>query len=361
MKRGKVRVAVIGCGAQGRNHLTAYGRDPDVDVAAVCDIDPSRLEQTASEFGVEKRFERYLDLLEDDRYDLVSVCTMPVSHEEVVMAAFASGANVLCEKPTAMNAAEARAMMRVAARAGKFLTVGFNMRFMPNARFLERFVAEGRLGHPVYTRAWTFATDIPWWGKHYVKAISGGGVLASTAVHILDLALWVAGNPRPVSASASMTRVFPKKRRETAPSDEAAASFDVEDVFSGHVRFADGSWMTLEGGWAWDRPDYSYSFEMAGDVATVQFEPLRVMAEQVGAPIEITPAIENTGSWIDGWLRSIEEEIADVVAAVREGREPLVRAEEALTVQALVDALYRSAETGREALVDLPDDGSEPA
>jgi predicted dehydrogenase len=72
------------------------------------------------------------------------------------------------------------------------------MRFMPNAQCLQRFVAEGHLGHPICARAWTFATDVPWWGEHYVKCISGGGVLASTAVHILDLALWVAGQPRPV-------------------------------------------------------------------------------------------------------------------------------------------------------------------
>ena len=140
-------------------------------------------------------------------------------------------------------------MVAAARRANRFLTVGFNMRFLPAAGALRGFVGEGKLGKPLYTRAWALATDIPWWGKHYVKAVSGGGVLASTAVHVLDLALWVAGSPEPVSVSASMTRVFPRKRATTAPSSEAAASYDVEDLLSGHLRFADGSWMTLEAGW----------------------------------------------------------------------------------------------------------------
>jgi predicted dehydrogenase len=354
MSSAKVRVAVIGCGAQGRNHLQAYRKDPGVEVVAICDTDADRLRAAAAEYEVPRSYADYRQLLEGDRYDLVSICTMPVSHCEMVTAAFATGANVLCEKPTAMNAREAAEMAAAARRADRFLTLGFNMRFMPNAQFLKRFVEEGNLGRPVYTRAWTFATDIPWWGKHYVKGISGGGVLASTAVHILDLALWVAGSPRPVSASASMTRVFPRKRGGTAPSPEAAASFDVEDTVSGHIRFADGSWMTLEGGWSWDQPEYSYSFELAGDAAAVRFAPLRVVAESDGVPTDITPEGFAQQTGMEGWKESIDAEVADVVAAVREGRPPLVRVEQALTVQAVIDALYRSAELRQEVAVDLP-------
>jgi predicted dehydrogenase len=349
-----VRVAVIGCGAQGRNHLLAYRKDPAVEVVAVCDTDPARLREVATEFAVPHHYGDYRQLLDGASYDLVSICTMPVSHHEMVLAAFYAGANVLCEKPMAMNSDEATEMFGAAWQADRILTLGFNMRFMPNAQYLKRFVEGGGLGTPIYTHAWTFATDIPWWGKHYIKRISGGGVLASTAVHVLDLALWVGGNPRPVTASASMSRDFPRKRGESAPSREAAASFDVEDTFSGHIRFEDGSWMTLEGGWSWDRTDYSYSFEMAGDAAAVQFAPLRVVAERDGNPVDATPDRADNANGLDGWQQSVEAEIADVVAAVREGRQPLVRAEEALIVQAFVDALYRSAELRQEVPVVLP-------
>ncbi|MBA2247786.1 MAG: Gfo/Idh/MocA family oxidoreductase [Chloroflexia bacterium] len=350
-----VRAAVIGCGAQGRNHLQAYAKHPDVEIVAICDTDPKRLAQTALDFSVPATFPDYRWLLDAVPCDLISICTMPVSHAEMAIAALQRGANVLCEKPLAMNLDEALAMTAAAKQAERFLTVGFNMRHLPAAQTLRKMVADGEIGLPVSCRAWTLATDIPWWGKHYVKRISGGGVLASTAVHILDLALWVAGNPQPVTASASMDRVFPRKRASTAPTPEALAEFDVEDTFSGHIRFADGGWMDLSGGWGCDQPEYSYSFELVGDKATVQLAPLRIVAERNGVPVDVTPSsapVDPTG--MHGWPASVAAEIADAVDAVRNERSPLVRIDEALTVQAIVDALYRSAETRQEVPVTLP-------
>ena len=357
MSDSKIRVAVLGCGAQGRNHLAGYAKLPDVEIAAVCDLDESRRIAAVADFGATAHFGDYRDLLAAGNYDLVSVCTMPVSHLEMVEASLARGANVICEKPFAMNLGEAVAMAEAARTAEKFLALGFNMRFLPAAQFSKRFVDDGHLGRPISGRAWTMATDIPWWGKHYVKAISGGGVLASTVVHILDLAMWIAGNPKPVSVSASVDRTFPRKRAVTAPSPQAATEYDVEDVVSGHLRFDDGTWLTLAGAWSWDQPAYSYSFELAGESATVEFAPLRIVEERGGVPVDVTgehyhDADSATG--MDGWKTSIETEIADVVGAIRDGRPPLVRVEEGLLVQAVIDATYRSAALNREVPIELP-------
>jgi predicted dehydrogenase len=350
-----IKVAVIGCGAQGRNHLTGYRKLDDVEIAAICDTDPERLRQAAADFEVSRTYSTYEALLEADRYDIVSVCTMPVSHKAMAIDAFSRGANVICEKPMALNLAEAEAMAAAGRAAGKYLTLGFNMRFMPAARYLRAFVERGDLGQILCSRAWTMATDIPWWGKHYVKRISGGGVLASTAVHILDLATWVQGGPRPVAVSGSLATVFPRKRAATAPTREAAETFDVEDTVSGHIRFADGTWMDLSGAWSWDQPEYSYSFELAGDRAAVQFAPLRVVAERDCIPVDVTPdGVSANSTGMFDWPQSIYDEIADCVAAVRENRSPLIKVEEALAVQATVDALYLSAELGREVPIRVP-------
>lgn len=335
-----LRVGVIGCGTQGRHHLQAYQAIDGVEIAGICDADPARLAAAGHDFSVAWQYPDYRQLLDASRFDLVSICTMPATHREISVAALHAGVHVLCEKPVALNAVEALEMAQAAERAGRTLTFGFNMRYMPSARFLKRHIVEGRLGRPIYTRAWTKATDIPWWGKHYVKAISGGGALASTAVHILDLTLWLLGHPEPVTVSASMTRLFPRKRAATAPDREAAASYDVEDLLSGHIRFADGTWLTLEAGWAWDRPDYSYSCEIIGDAAAARFDPLRVIAERDGKPVDCTPA----GVAGTDWGQS-------VVAALRQGNEPPVRVSEALLVQRLIDALYQSAAEGREVAV----------
>lgn len=338
------RVAVIGCGAQGSNHLAAYRTLPDVAIAAVCDLDPGRLEAASREVPSARAFPDYRDLLAAVPVDLVSVCTMPVSHREVVTAALTAGTHVLCEKPMALDATEAEAMVAAARASRRVLTLGYNMRWMGSAQFARRYVAEGRLGRPQYARVYALANDIPWWGMHYVRAVSGGGALASTAVHVLDLLLWVIGHPDPLAVSATMLRRFPERRGDTSPTAEARTAYDVEDLVSAHIRLAGGLAVTLEAAWAYDAPRSHYSFDLTGGRARLQFDPLMVIHEADGRPVDQTPV----GVAETDWPASVRREIGDVVGSLRSGRPPLVTAEQALALQHLTDALYRSAAEGRE-------------
>jgi predicted dehydrogenase len=195
------------------------------------------------------------------------------------------------------------------------------------------------------------ADDVPWWGRHYVKGVSGGGALASTAVHMLDLILWLAGSPRPLTATASMTTLFPAKRGAGAPAG-AAAEYDAEDLVFGHVRCEGGFWLSIEGAWVWEGSGWNYSCDLVGDRAQARLDPLDVRGERDGKGLaDLLPA----GSAADtDFPSSVARELADVVAAVRGEREPVVTLEQALAVQAVTDALYRSAELGREVEVELP-------
>ena len=241
-------------------------------------------------------------------------------------------------------------MIEAGERAGRMLSVGFNMRFMDGALAMRRFVEDGRLGTPICGRGWMLAGDVPWWGKHYVRSISGGGALAATAVHVLDLATWLAGSPRPLTATASTARIFPRKRGDGAPSTEALEAFDVEDTIFGHVRYEGGFFLSLEGSWVWDEPGWNYSLDLVGDAGQARLDPLRLAAEQDGAPVDVTGDARGGMEFPP----SVARELADVVEAIRGGREPLVRAREALVVQSITDALYRSADLGREVDVVLP-------
>ena len=246
-------------------------------------------------------------------------------------------------------------MVEAARRAGRILAVGFNMRFTPNARAIAKFISDGRFGRPVFTRAWARASQIPWWGEHYRKEISGGGALAATAVHFLDLALYFAGFPEPTFASASMTRLFPRKRGRTAPDATAAARFTAEDLMSAHIRFANGFWLDLDGSWIDDRPSvngvpsWDYSLDAIGEDAEVIFDPLAIRVETARGEIEevLPPEIVSDVSFPP----SVAALIADVVDAIRTGREPVVTGAQALLTQRIVDAIYGSAEVGRELAV----------
>jgi predicted dehydrogenase len=346
-----LRVGIVGCGFQGRLHAELLSRMDGVEVTAVCDRDEPRAATLARELGIPRVYTDDGALLEGGAYDLVTVCTMPDTHRQITLDALERGAHVLCEKPFALDASQARDMIVAAERAGRMLSVGFNMRFMDGALAMRRFIDEGRLGAPICGRGWMLAGDVPWWGRHYIKAVSGGGALAATAVHVLDLATWLAGGPRPLTATASSARIFPRKRGAGAPGAEARDAFDVEDTIFGHVRFEGGFWLTIEGSWVWDEPGWNYSLDLVGDAGQARLDPLRLAAERDGAPVDVTGDARGGMEFPP----SVGRELADVVAAIREGREPLVRAREALVVQSITDALYRSAELGREVDVVVPE------
>ena len=353
-----MKVAVVGAGFQGRLHVEHLSAIEDVEVVAICDTDAARAAAVGAAFGVAHVYDDYRRLLDAHHLDLVTVCTMPFLHREMTVDALAAGAHVLCEKPLAMNATEGRAMLDAAAAAGRLLTVGFNMRHTRSAQILKRFVDSGRFGPPVYTRAWAKASQIPWWGQHYRRNISGGGALAATAVHLVDLAIWLAGNPTPTTASASMRRLFPTKRGSTAPDVAAAVAFDAEDLISAHVRFDNGFWLTVEGSWIDNRPlvdgvpSWDYSLDAVGERAQIQLDPLVINVEDVRG--DIVSALDSHEVPGVSFPDSAAALIIDVVDAIRRSRPPLVRAEEALVVQAIVDAIYRSANRAEEVDVELP-------
>jgi predicted dehydrogenase len=354
-----IKVGVVGCGRWGQEHLQGYALHDDVEFVAVCDVDPASAQRVAERFGAAHWYTDHNEMLANHQFDLVSVCTQPISHRDITADAFAAGANVLCEKPIAMNLAEAQDMVAAAERAGKFLSVGYENRFSEPAQYLKKFVEEGSMGRPTYTRCWLYC-EFPWWGKQYAvqAALCGGGTVTSGGIHALDLAMWVAGFPTPTTVSATMAQTFPRKRRASAPTEDTVDFYDVEDLASAHIRFSDGSWMTLEsaaGGIDGLNPEITsmntdLGFMMAGEDATVHFAPLRVYVnDEQGRIIDATPTD------IPDWdiPRAMLAEIADVVAAVREGREPLVTGQQALVMEQIRDAFYRSAKAGAEvSLVD---------
>lgn len=337
-----MRVGVIGCGVQGRVHLEAYRALEGVEIAAVCDLDPARAQAAARDYAAGRWETDAIELLAGGDLDLVSICTMPDTHCAIARAALQAGAHVVCEKPVALDAGEAAAMVETAAAARRLLTIGLNMRYMAAAGWLHRYVAEGGIGELTHIHAWSFDPVVPWWGKHYVRALSGGGVVASTAVHVLDLALYVAGYPEPVSVSATTARLFPGKRGGTAPA-AAGAAYDVEDQAAALVRFAGGAALTLHAAWCHDRPEGGTGFEMIGTAGAVGW-PLRVVAERDGRPVDLPrPAVPDTT-----WPESVRLQLADVIRRIGAGEPGLVTPAQALTLQRLIDAVYASAAAGRE-------------
>ncbi len=241
---GKVRVGVVGVGI-GRLHLEGYQKHPDAEIVALADVNEERARQTAKEFNVPQIFADYEKMLKEADLDAISVCTPNSLHAPVAIAAFQAGCHVICEKPIATSAKEGEKMVEAARAAGKIFMMAFNNRFRGDTQVLKKFIDDGVLGDIYYAKTgWLRRRGIPGIGGWFTtKAMSGGGPLIDLGVHVLDLALHLMGNPKPVSAYGSTYAEF-------GPKMPGGDKYDVEDLASGLIKFQNGATVLVEASWA---------------------------------------------------------------------------------------------------------------
>lgn len=343
-----LRVAVFGCGQHGRgHHLKEYAAMPGVGIVAVVDADPDRARAAAEEFGAASWFTDHRKALELARPELVSIVTPPAFHCRQAVDAFAAGAHVLCEKPLAMDLGQAKEMAAAAEGAGKFLSMGLQSRHLESARALRRELAAGAVGDVYFTRVWCgHVMNIPGWGHFHRKELAGGGVVMATTVHVLDLALWVLGNPEPASVTAFHHARLPRMRTPAVTWSGPVEECDIEDFSHAVVRFRNGSWMSVESNWLKHPSPRPTGLEILGNDGRASLHPFKIEVDQGQEVLDRTPQVEENRDAV----RSFLEEAA---RCAREGGEPVVRPREALQVQAVMDAMYRSAAAGREVPVEI--------
>ena len=340
-----VTTAVIGAGHMGRAHLQALAALPGVEVIALADPHVESARAAAAEFKVPAIYSDATTLLKEERPDYVVVVSPPLYHAEQVIAAFEAGAHVLCEKPLCMNAVEAEAMNSAAEKSGRLFTMGLQLRQMHMYEAVREFVADGKLGQVFHSRVWAcHIMEYPH-GRFFHRAeYSLGGVFAATTVHFLDLALWLLGSPQPAAVSASTFRRVDKMPNPPVHFDGEAGDSDVEDFVHAHVRFADGSSMSIEGNWLMHPCSDPAGVEINGvlGVARVKEEDCLVELEDrdriIALKLEHEPEHEN---------RLVEQHKV-FLDAINGEREPVVTFQEAVEVQKIINGVYESAESGAE-------------
>lgn len=202
----KLRVGVVGVGGISESHIAGYKADPRVELAAFCDINEERLKEKGKRHGVTRLFTDVREMVKMPDLDAVSVCTWNSAHAPCTIAALEAGKHVLCEKPMAMNTAEAEAMREAARKSGKLLMIGFVRRFGNDCAVVQDFQREGYFGELYYAKAtYLRRNGCPggWFGD---KSRSGGGPLIDLGVHVIDLTRYLLGNPQPVSVYGATFR-----------------------------------------------------------------------------------------------------------------------------------------------------------
>ncbi|MCL4284015.1 MAG: Gfo/Idh/MocA family oxidoreductase [Fimbriimonadaceae bacterium] len=352
----KLKIGIIGSGgiAQGA-HMPGYASIPELcEMVWACDIDPNVAEEAAEKFGGMKTTGDYRDVIADPEVDAVSIATPNKYHVEPTIAALEAGKHVLCEKPLAMNAEEARSMVRAARKSGLILQVGMNNRFTGPAQFMKQYIDDGNLGDVYYARAQALRRrGVPGWGVFIDKEKQGGGPLIDIGVHILDLTLHFMGFPKPVSASGmTWNHLGTNPALFNNWGDYDRTKFTVEDFAVGLIRFDNGAVVVLESSFMGNLEGDPFQCQLFGTkagaaVRTWGENPIEIYTEQNRQVFNLKPVnIPNVTS-------SHVAEVQAFVEAILEKKPSPVPAEHGFYVNAIFDALYRSAATGVEERIDV--------
>ena len=350
------RIGIIGCGgiANGK-HMPALKNQKNAEMVAFCDIVEQRAHDAAQKYGVEgaKVYTDYKQLLKDDTLDIVHVCTPNDSHAEISIAALESSKHVMCEKPMAKTAADARRMIEAARASGKKLTIGYQNRFRSDSQYLKRVCADGDLGEIYYAKAHAIRRRaVPTWGVFLDEEKQGGGPLIDIGTHALDLTLWMMDNYKPKAVlGTAFHKLSHKENAANAWGSWDPAKFTVEDSAFGMITMQNGATIVLESSWA-------INMLATGEAKTTlcgteggadMQDGLRLNGEKHSRLYMNQIQLDAKGvDFYDGkkespadlearlWLEAIEKDI-----------DPVVTPEQACVVSEILEAIYESSRTGK--------------
>lgn len=366
----KLKIGIIGCGGIATNkHFPALKFHSDkCEMVAFCDIVEERAIKSAKEFGTEdaKVYTDYNELLKDKSIDIVHVCTPNVMHSPITVAAFEAGKNVLCEKPMAHTTEAAEAMMDAWKKSGKKFTIGYQNRFRQEVLSLHEACEKEELGDIYFAKAHAIRRRaVPTWGVFPDKSQQGGGPLIDIGTHALDITLWMMDNYKPVSVTGS---VFQKLGTlEDGPQGNMFGPWDpktyeVEDSAFGYIKMENGATIFLESSWALNVVESKEAATtLCGTKAGAQINAgmsyktneLIFNKAHNGMLTEEKNSASGNIAFFEGGASAPEKiEAGQWLDAVANDTEPLVKPEQAFVVTKILDAIYKSAESGKEIIFE---------
>ena len=365
-----MRVGLIGTGFGTRVHMPAMRADPHIEVVAICSAQRSRAQAAAEKWGIPWATDDYRELIRRDDVDLVSVCTPPDSHAEMTIAALEAGKHVLCEKPLALDAGEARAMEHAAETARAVRpdlvdAVHHEMRYFPYRRVLRDLVQDGALGALRYVLA-SALVDYgvnpamePYWYTWVSRKEQGGGFLTGMFSHEIDLLRYTLGDLYEVFGTVSIAvaekpvlawdyRDGDEIGPDSPTKGSAPATADDMTVITG--RLENGAPFVLTGTWAVFNGSGS-RIEIYGSEGTAVVQGGVVSAAAKGdalAEVAIPVAYQldhSTGERMVPPAAKLFEDVAAVVDGRRDPADALfARIRDGLKVQEIMDAVRERGE-----------------
>lgn len=343
----KLRVGVVGMG-MGRHHakvLHSYSRS---ELVAIVDNDEARLKEAGGQFPETQQYTDVEKMLANEDLDMVVLAIPNFLHKPFTIAALEAGCHVLCEKPMAMNTAEAEEMLAAAKEADRRLMINFSFRFTGPLWSLKQAVDAGVLGNIYYGRTgWLRRDGMPgfggWFGQ---KDKSGGGPLIDLGVHKIDLALWLMGYPSPEWILARTYDHLGKARAA-----EQNKEFDVEDFATALITFDNGATLDVNVSWAGHIKERELiEMRVLGTKGGVVHRNVNegydfegeIFTEYHGVPSNIRPQVRRCPGG---------NSMTHFVDCILDDKPHIATGEEGATLMRILDAIYESAGRGEPVRV----------
>lgn len=353
----KIKVAIIGVGSISNEHISSYLKNENAEIVAFCDINEKQLKLMGEKYSVtnlytdmESMFAAHKDI------DAVSVCTWNTAHAPCAIRALNAGCNVICEKPMASSAKEAMQMKEAAVKNGKLLMVGFVRRFGNDCAVLTDFIENGHFGDIYYGKAvYLRRNGSPggWFGD---KSLSAGGPLIDLGVHVIDLTRYLIGNPKPISVyGATFYKLADRPNIKGAvkgyksTGDGEKNIFNVEDLATAMIRYDNGAVISIEAAFSLNIKSDIGKIELFGTKAGAVLDPELEIYTNVNDYMANVQLTTPTALSFNGLFAN---EINHFVDCVANGTECKAPADDGIELMKILDAIYQSAETGHEVIID---------
>ncbi len=340
-------IAVIGAGAIGLDHIKSFKQHPAARVLGLAEVSPERGRDAADEHDILHLVTDYRELLKRDDIDVVSIALPNFLHAPVGLEALKAGKHVMIDKPMATNARDAAKLISEARKRRRRLMVGQNMRFTAEIQTAKQLINQGKLGDIYHAKtSWNRRSGIPRIGSWFTqKQFAGGGCTYDIGVHALDRVLYLVGEFEAASVSGqTYSRLGPLGRGDGnwgRGEIDPNATFDVDDLAVALIKLKSGRTVFLETSWAAHLPDHDLvSSQILGTDAGLMLNPLRLIRPSRQG--YVTEELKTSTPLVT------ENRMVHFIDVLLGKVEPFVKMEESLAVQKILDAIYKSAETGRE-------------
>ncbi len=307
-----LKIAVVGTGAWGKNHVRVFSEMLNVEIVAVCDLDLERARSTASRYGVKNYYRDVEEVLRKHDLDAVSICTPSISHAEIARKCLEAGLHVFVEKPLASTLDECLTIIETAKSQGKWVMTGFIERFNPATRKAKNMLECGEIGEAIMGHG----RRIGWWPER----IGDVGVVKDTAIHDIDLARYFF-NSDPDTVYAKGGRYRHKAAEDHV---QAILSFNDKTVF-------------IEANWLTPRKKRELYITGSDGVMSIHFLTQQIILEK--SDIIVEPIMK--------YEEPLKNELSYFVESILEKRKPYPDEIDGAKAIAIAEAIIESMEKNK--------------